>query len=174
MAFYGITSAYRTRSISDHVGRYWFKDQSETGASTYNWVTTCVVIDFDHNQTHRSTRSTGDLNREVRIEDGQNSAQAPNQGSTGPIESTNPVTGSLLKTRLQAALRLQEDGFAAIALSNSSEDLRRTQSNRESQQYPRLRRIRDAREAEQIKRDEELAKQISIADLGAAFRGAGR
>jgi hypothetical protein len=34
--------------------------------------------------------------------------------------------------------------------------------------------MRDAREAEQIKRDEELAKQISIADLGAAFRGTGR
>jgi len=76
--------------------------------------------------------------------------------------------------RLQAALRLQEDGFAAIAQHNSSEDLRRTQSNRESQPYPRLRRMRDAREAEQIVRDEELAKQISVADLGAAFRGTGR
>ena len=70
-------------------------------------------------------------------------------------------------------MRLQEDGFAAIAQRNSLEDLRRTKSNKESQPYPKLRRLRDS-EAEQIKRDEELAKQISVADLGAAFRDTGR
>ena len=123
-------------------------------------------------QTHRSTRSTGDLNREARFGDNGNSAQTSRSRGVGPGEHTSP--GSLLKARLQAALRLQEDGFNEIAQRNSSEDLRRTQSNRESQSYPRLRRIRDAREAEQIRRDEELAKQISIADLGAAFRGTDR
>lgn len=77
---------------------------------------------------------------------------------------------SLSSKELQAALRLQEDGFARIAQNKDLNDIRRTQSNRESQQSPRFMHIHGTQEAEQIRRDEELARQISIADLGVAFR----
>lgn len=79
-----------------------------------------------------------------------------------------------MSKHLQAALLLQEDGFARIAQNIDPNDVRRTQSNRESQQSPRFKHFHGIQEAEQIRRDEELAKQLSIADLGAAFRGSGQ
>jgi energy-coupling factor transporter ATP-binding protein EcfA2 len=72
-----------------------------------------------------------------------------------------------LQGRLQSALRLQADAFAEIARSKSNQDLH-TGLKSSGEVAPR--RSRSARVAEQIKRDEDLAKKLSMEDL-AMVRG---
>src|SRR5271156_420428 len=73
-----------------------------------------------------------------------------------------------LQNKFLSALRLQENEFAEIARRKSANDLR-SQRMASQKDIKLLGEFRSEAEAEQIKRDEEYAKKVSMEDAGIEY-----